>query len=160
VSNRALNALTAGVIVALLAVVVTSLLGGKTTTEDRAYALEERLRCPVCKSVSIAESPSETAASMRRVVAEQIAAGRSDAEIVDYFKDRYGQWVLLDPPMSGVTKWLWLLSLGAGGVGVGVLLLRARTKHPESTTLTEADREQVAVAMDLHQTRDNEDDEP
>jgi cytochrome c-type biogenesis protein CcmH len=160
VSNRAWNTLTASVIVALLAVVVTSLLGAKTTTEDRAYALEERLRCPVCKSVSIAESPSETAAGMRRVVAEQLAAGRSDAEIIDYFEDRYGQWVLLDPPMSGVTKWLWLLSLGAGGVGVGVLLIRARTKPPESAPVAEADREQVAVAMDLYQARENEDDDP
>lgn len=159
-SNRAWNILTAGVIVALLAVVVTSLLGAKTTTEDRAYALEERLRCPVCKSVSIADSPSETAASMRRVVAEQVAAGRTDAEIIDYFEDRYGQWVLLDPPMSGVTKWLWLLSLAAGGVGVGVLLTRARTKRPESTPMTEADREQVAAAMDLYQARENEDDDP
>lgn len=159
-SNRTWNTLTAGAIVALLAVVLTSLLGAKTTTEDRAYALEERLRCPTCKSVSIAESPSETAASMRRVVAEQIAAGRSDAEIIDYFKDRYGQWVLLDPPMSGVTKWLWLLSLTAGGVGVGVLLLRARTKSPDLTPVTEADREQVAAAMDLYQAHENEDEDP
>jgi cytochrome c-type biogenesis protein CcmH len=159
-SSRIANGLAAGVIIALLTLVLTSLLGAEATPEDRAYALEQRLRCPVCKSVSIAESPSETAASMRRVVAEQVAAGRSDEEVIGYFEDRYGGWVLLDPPMSGETRWLWLLSVGAGLTGLLVILLRAGREAPEPITFSETEREQLAIAMGDYRLRHTQDDEP
>ena len=102
-SSRVVRIGTLAATVLLLAVAVIGLLRGGPAPVDRAYELEQRLRCPVCKSVSIAESGSDTAVAMRQVVTEQIAAGRSDAEIVDYFRARYGDWVLLDPPARGST---------------------------------------------------------
>jgi cytochrome c-type biogenesis protein CcmH len=158
--SRIANMAAAVAIIALLAVALTGVLGAEPTPEDRAHALEQRLRCPVCKSVSIAESPSETAASMRRVVAEHVAAGASDEQVIDYFQDRYGRWVLLDPPTSGDTRWLWLLSLGAAGVGVGVLLLRRGTKSLNAAALTDAEREQLAAAMSHYERHHAQDDEP
>lgn len=154
------NTAAAGAIIVLLAVALAGVLGAEPTPEDRAHALEQRLRCPVCKSVSIAESPSATAASMRVVVAEQVAAGRSDEQIIDYFQDRYGRWVLLDPPMTGDTRWLWLLSLSAAGVGVGVLLLRRGTRSPSAAALTDAEREQLVAAMSHYELHHAQDDEP
>lgn len=158
--SRIANTAAAVAIIAILTVLLAGVLGAGATPEDRAHALEQRLRCPVCKSVSIAESPSETAASMRVVVAGQVAAGRSDEQIIDYFQERYGQWVLLDPPTNGVTRWLWLLSLGAAGVGVGVLLLRRGTTSPGAVGLTDAEREQLAAAMRHYRLHHAQDDEP
>ena len=85
-------------IIGLLAVTVVTLVSAGRPPTDRVQELAQQLRCPVCKSVSIAESPSDTATAMRQVVAEQVAAGRSDAEIIGYFRARYGDWVWLDPP--------------------------------------------------------------
>ena len=135
-----------GVLVALLAVVVTGLASGGGRPADRAYELEQRLRCPVCKSVSIAESMSDTAVAMRATVEEQIDAGRSDEEIIDYFVARYGQWVLMDPPVRGSTLALWLIPVGAAAVGV--LLLTMRRRRPEDVPeLSAEDRAQVAAAV-------------
>ena len=77
--ERAAQRLLAALIVALIAAAAVIMLTSGDEPRDRAYALEQRLRCPTCKTVSIAESPSETAAGMRRIVAQQVAAGRSDA---------------------------------------------------------------------------------
>jgi cytochrome c-type biogenesis protein CcmH len=120
----------------LLAVTVLMLLTATRPAPDRVQELSERLRCPVCKSVSIAESPSETATAMRQAVADQVAAGRTDEQIVDYFRARYGDWVLLDPPRRGTTLPLWLASLAAVGVGAAIVLARTR-RRPNANALDE-----------------------
>lgn len=147
------------VIVVLLTVVVVGLLSGTAAEPDRARALEQRLRCPVCQSVSIAESPSETAVSMRRIVAEQVAAGRSDEQIVNYFTDRYGAWILLDPPMEGRTLVLWLIPLVAAAGGVLVLVTRSRHPSHGPAELSGADRDRVQAALAEYRRR-NEEEEP
>ncbi|WP_216214737.1 cytochrome c-type biogenesis protein [Amycolatopsis aidingensis] len=143
---------TALAVLALLGAAVAGLLTGGPGARDRVYELEQRLRCPVCQSVSVAESPSESAEAMRAVVAEQVAAGRSDQQIIDYFRARYGDWVLLDPPASGATLPLWLLPAGALAGGAVVLFLRRRRPEPDDE-LTPAQREHVAHALDRARTR-------
>lgn len=149
-----------GFIIALLAVTAIGLLAGNPPDEDRAHALEQRLRCPTCKSVSIAESPSETAAGMRQIVAEQVADGRSDQQILKYFKDRYGQWVLLDPPARGQTLLLWVLPIVAGGAGIIVLVTRAKQSPSDPGELPEADRSRIQSALHEYRTQTQDDDEP
>lgn len=144
--SRAVNLGIAAAAVALLAVSAIGLLIGGTGDTDRGYELEQRLRCPVCTSVSIAESQSDTAVAMRVVVAEQIAAGRSDAEIIDYFRARYGDWVLIDPPVRGRTTLVWLLPAGAALVGLTAVLFRAR-RAPPPADLSPADRARVAAVL-------------
>lgn len=135
-----------GAIVALLGVVVAGLVLGTGRPTDRAYELEQRLRCPVCKSVSIAESMSDTAVAMRATVDEQIKAGRSDEEIIAWFTERYGEWVLLDPPAGGDTLPLWLIPLGVAAVAVVLVFTRRRPAH-EHGQLSDADRERVSEAV-------------
>jgi cytochrome c-type biogenesis protein CcmH len=87
-------------------------------SQARAVKLESELRCLVCQNQTIAESNAELAVDLRRQVREQIAAGRSDREIIDYMTARYGDFVLYRPPFKGTTLLLWagpavLLVLGA-----------------------------------------------
>lgn len=112
--------LAAGVALVLATVVVVGLVAGPTTRPDRVEAIGQSIRCPVCQAESIAASPSTTAREMMDVVREQVAAGRSDDEIRDYFVTRYGRWVLLDPGVDGQTVALWVLPLlvAAGGIVV------------------------------------------
>lgn len=138
--SRWLQLIVASAVVAMLAVAVTGLLAAPPGLRDRAYELEQRLRCPVCQSVSIAESPSETAQAMRDVVAEQVAAGRSDQEILDYFRARYGDWVLHDPPAAGATLLLWLLPAAGAAVGaVALIVMRRRAPPPEPDDAVDRD---------------------
>ncbi len=128
----------AGVVtVALAAVVVTGLIIGEDSEQDRVRALGTRIKCPVCQGESIAESPSETATAMMDIVGERVAAGQSDDQIIDYFTERYGDGILLDPPFAGRTLLLWLLPLFAVAGGVWMILGRRRTTapSPEESTI-------------------------
>ncbi|EYR64496.1 cytochrome C biosynthesis protein [Actinotalea ferrariae CF5-4] len=144
-------------LVAALAVVAWGVLNGSGSPVDRANALEERLRCPTCQSVSIADSPSETASAMREEVEQQVAAGRTDQEVFDYFRARYGDWVVLEPPASGVTLLLWLLPVAAVGVGLAVLATLPRRHVP---ALPEEERERVRRELDRVRPAVAEEDEP
>ena len=78
------------------------------TAEARARALMHESRCLVCQGESIAESGADLARDLRRLVREQVAAGRSDEQIRAYLKARYGDWILLRPPFDARTLVLWI----------------------------------------------------
>ena len=104
--------------------------------EARARDISAGLRCLVCRNESIDESNADLAGDMRVLVRERLVAGDSNAEVVDYIVDRYGEFVLLSPQTSGSNLLLWLagpLMLGAGLL-VGGLYLRRRAATPEDDT--------------------------
>src|SRR5690348_8075955 len=68
--------------------------------EARAHAVQRQLRCMVCQGQSIDESNAELAGDLRRLVREQIAAGKSDSEILEYLHARYGDVILMQPPVE------------------------------------------------------------
>lgn len=91
--------------------------------EARARALSQELRCLVCQNESIDSSNADLARDLRVLVRERLVAGDSDAEVKDYLVARYGDFVLLDPPLRPRTYALWfgpaiVLLLGATGVAV------------------------------------------
>lgn len=99
--------------------------------EPRIRALAQTLRCPVCQSESILESRSSTAAEMMAILREMVAAGRSDAEIVEFFRSRYGNFVMLAPPSSGAGSLIWGLP-GLLLLGGGIVLLRVLRRPGEA----------------------------
>ena len=133
----------AALTLALAAVVVVGLLSARPAEPDRARELAGRLRCPVCQGESVADSPSETAVAMNRLVAEQVDAGRSDAEILAFFRQRYGDWILLDPPARGRTLLVWALPAAALVVGLTAIVLSVRRGPPPE--LDERQRARVAA---------------
>ncbi|MEO0919003.1 MAG: cytochrome c-type biogenesis protein [Pseudomonadota bacterium] len=86
--------------------------------EDRARALSKEIRCLVCQNESIEDSRADLAKDLRILVRERLTAGDTDAEVMTYLTDRYGDFILLRPRFAGATIALWL----AGPV---VLLLGA-----------------------------------
>lgn len=118
--------------------------------EARARAISKELRCVVCQNQSIDDSDAPLARDLRLVVREQLSAGKSDAETMDYIVDRYGNFVLLRPPFEPATWALWLaplLILLAGGVGVGAYL-RGRQRHvPATADLTPDERARVDALL-------------
>lgn len=74
----------------------------------RVQGIASQLRCLVCQNQSIADSDADLAVDLRKQVIEQINAGRSDKEIIDYMVERYGDFVLYNPPFKASTIILWL----------------------------------------------------
>jgi cytochrome c-type biogenesis protein CcmH len=72
------------------------------------------LRCAVCQNQPVSESNAPLARDMRTIIREQLQAGKSRDEIVQYFVDRYGNYVLMKPPVTGPGALLWLLPLLIG----------------------------------------------
>ncbi|MDP8971094.1 MAG: cytochrome c-type biogenesis protein CcmH [Actinomycetota bacterium] len=136
------------VTLALAAVVGVGLLTAAPPPSDRAGAIASRLRCPVCQGVSVADSPSDTAQAMRARIDELIAAGATDEEVFRHFVERYGQWVLLQPPLDQRTVWLWLAPGVVAAAGIAVVVLAGRGRRATPTgRLTDAQRRVVAEAL-------------
>ena len=75
--------------------------------EARARAISEQLRCMVCQNESIDESQAPLAHDLRMLVRQRIMAGDSDAQIINFLVSRYGEFILLKPPLSWNTLALW-----------------------------------------------------
>ena len=102
--------------------------------EARAREISKGLRCLVCRNENIDDSNAELARDLRLLVRERITAGDSDAEVIAFVTDRYGEYVLLNP-LTGGSNWvLW----GAGPVmlilalGIGLTYLRRRSTATEA----------------------------
>jgi len=107
------------------------------STEQRIRQLEEKLRCLVCQNQSLADSNAELAGDLRKQVRDQVAAGRSDDEIVSYLVQRYGDFVLYEPPFKATTALLWVgpFLLFAAAVGFLLFAVRRRRNAPQEPAL-------------------------
>jgi cytochrome c-type biogenesis protein CcmH len=99
--------------------------------EARARVLFRDVRCLVCQNESIDDSDAELAQDLRRLVREQVQAGRTDAEIKGFLTDRYGEFVLMTPKFSAGNLLLWIGPFLVLAFGLGLLLLRMRNRVPE-----------------------------
>lgn len=124
--------------------------------QRRYVSLLRELRCMVCQNESLAESKAGLARDLRRAVHEQIAAGRSDAEILAYMSERYGDFVRYRPPVRPATYALWygppaLLLVGAATL-IGMTGRRNRRGGARARPLSEAEHRRAAALLD--ETRD------
>lgn len=103
---------------------------GSESLEAREAALAAQLRCVVCQNQTVAESQAPIAKDMRKEIANQLAQGRSDAQVVAFFEQRYGTFVRYTPPWRPSTWLLWCLPFLAvlGGLGLLWRTLRQRSQ--------------------------------
>ena len=97
--------------------------------EERARNLSLELRCLVCQNQSIDDSDAPFAQDLRRLIRRDIAAGKSDADIKDFLRQRYGDYVLLNPPLTGSTYMLWITPFAILALGVGIVAWQRRNRH-------------------------------
>jgi cytochrome c-type biogenesis protein CcmH len=97
-------------------------------SDDEVNAVAGKLFCPVCENIPLDVCGTQACIQWRELIREQLAQGRSSAEIQEYFVERYGDQVLAEPPkrgVNGVIYWLPLVML-FGGAGLLIRTLRAR----------------------------------
>jgi len=112
--------------------------------EALAREIGRELRCMVCQNQSIEDSDADLARDLRRIVRERVAAGDDRAAVLRFVHERYGDFILLRPPLNAVTALLWAMPVIALGGGVVFLLLRCRRATPDPAPLTEAERRRLA----------------
>jgi cytochrome c-type biogenesis protein CcmH len=118
--------------------------------DERVKALSAQLRCLVCQNQTIAESNAPLAADLRRLVREQLAAGRSEREVIDFMVARYGDFVLYRPPLNATTLLLWFgpaLLLAAGALTL-VLVLRRRRARGEERALSDEEHRRAQELLE------------
>ena len=117
--------------------------------EARARDISKGLRCLVCQNESIDDSGADLAHDIRVLVRERLVAGDSDQQVVDFLVRRYGDFVLLRPPMVPRT---WLLWFGPVAIlvigGAGALLLTRRRSRLAPPPLTEEERRRLDRLME------------
>lgn len=127
----------------------------------REAALAQQLRCVVCQNQTVAESQAPIAKDMRAEIAQQLAQGRSDEEVVAFFEQRYGTFVRYAPPWKASTWLLWCLPFVAL---IGGLLLLGRTlrqrQHALRSSLTPAQRLRAQAWLEQTQATDSTQERP
>lgn len=117
----------------LLGSVPASAGAGGYQTEDplepRVKSIATQLRCPVCQGETIYDSHSSVATEMKALIKEKLAEGKDDPEIIAFFVERYGEFVLMEPRKSGSFLVIWLFPALAILIGsaVAIFLLRRRS---------------------------------
>jgi cytochrome c-type biogenesis protein CcmH len=148
----------------LLVVLVANPLAAQppaTNVDDaRLYEIASQLRCVVCQNLSVADSPSEMAQQMRGIVRERLATGDSPEQVVQYFVDKYGEWILLKPRRTGFNWLVWLAPYVAVGAGLIVFTVAVRrwTRRPAPGTAAKpavdsAMRERIRRELDMESDR-------
>jgi cytochrome c-type biogenesis protein CcmH len=150
------------VLVVLALLLVTMPAGAQppaTNVDDpRVYEVGSQLRCVVCQNLSVADSPSEMAQQMRAIVRERLAAGDSPDQVIQYFVDKYGEWILLKPRRQGFNWLVWLAPAIAVVVGLGVfsLVVQRWTRRRARTApgpIDSAMRERIRRELELEGER-------
>jgi len=114
--------------------------------DQRVHDVASQLRCPICQGESVADSPSQLAQQMRGVIRQQLQSGKSEQEVIQYFRTSYGDQIVWLPPWQGFTLLAWLVPIGlllAGIILLFFVLRDWRALAPASSTA--ADPELASV---------------
>jgi cytochrome c-type biogenesis protein CcmH len=116
--------------------------------EKRTAALAAELRCLVCQNQTLADSNAPLAVDLRNQIREQLTAGKSEQDVLDFMVARYGEFVLYRPPLKASTLALWagpFILLIAGAFLLYRLIARRRVPEPQ---LSEAERARAAKLLE------------
>ncbi len=121
--------------------------------EETVRQIAAQLRCVVCQNLSVADSPSEMANQMRGIIRERLQGGDTAEQVMAYFVDKYGEWILLSPRPRGFNLLVWTLPFAGIGGGLLVILMLTRRwsrrtrERPVAEPVDPATRERIRREM-------------
>src|SRR5262245_10113753 len=116
--------------------------------EKRTAALAHELRCLVCQNQTLADSNAPLAVDLRNQIREQLAAGKSEQDVLDFMVARYGDFVLYRPPLKAATLALWIGPFAFLVLGVWLLARRLARRRAAEPELSGAERERAAKLLE------------
>lgn len=127
--------------------------------KERSEAISKTLRCVVCQNQPISDSNADLAASMREVVEARVRQGDSDEEVRLFMQERYGDFVLMKPPLKPYTLALWfgpVVLLVIGGVWYVMTVSKRKTtlSTEEDNELTQAEKARLDAVLNLESKKD------
>ena len=116
--------------------------------EKRVTGLAHELRCLVCQNQTIADSNAPLAVDLRNQIREQLAAGKSESDVMEFMVARYGDFVLYRPPLKASTVLLWAGPFVFLLLGTFLLYRRVTRRRAPDPQLSEADRARAAKLLE------------
>lgn len=86
-----------------------ALLSANPELQTQIRDIADKLRCPICQGLSVKESESQISLSMRYKIGELLQQGHDEQGVLNYFEQRYGEWIFREPKKDGINLWLWWL---------------------------------------------------
>ncbi len=114
------------------------------TLDQRTHDVASQLKCPICQGESVADSPSALAQQMRGVIRQQLQAGKSEQEVIQYFQNSYGNSIVWSPPWQGFTLLAWLAPIGLLLAGLVLLFFILRDWQTSSALSSTANEVELA----------------
>jgi len=125
-----------------------SALAQNPETEKRVAALANELRCLVCQNQTLADSNAPLAVDLRNQIREQLTAGKSEQDVMDFMVARYGDFVLYRPPLKATTLALWIGPFVFLVAGMWLLARRLARRRPAEPELSDAERARAAKLLE------------
>ncbi len=126
------------------------------TLDQHVQRLGAQLKCPVCQGESVADSPSDRAQQIRAIIRQQIQAGQSDQQIIQYFSDRYGEQIVWSPPWWGFSLLAWLVPIALLLGGLVLIFFTLRDWRMPVSSITSDAIEQGRTAKSGDHEEDTE----
>ena len=132
----------------LLAFLSLAAFAADPDLDKRVTGLAHELRCLVCQNQTIADSNAPLALDLRNQIREQLQAGKSEQDVIDFMVARYGDFVLYRPPLKATTVLLWIGPFLFLVLGLGLLIRRVTRRAAPAPQLSEADRARAAKLLE------------
>lgn len=145
--GRLVSWLALGAVLTVALIIGARTGGPPPTPAQRAHALETQIRCPTCRSQSMANSDAPAAVAGRDLILSMVKAGQSDGAIRAYFVSKYTEDIMLDPPHKGISALVWIVPFVAVVAAVAGLVLAFRRWKPRRRHATDEDRAIVEKAL-------------
>ncbi len=139
--------LAALVLVAVIALSVGGQSKGPQTAAQRAESISSRVKCPTCQGLSVSQSRTGIAIAIHEEINRQVSLGKSDAEVIGYISQKYGDGLLINPPASGAGAVVWVAPIAFFIVAFTALAMAFRRwKNTAGRTVDDADMQAVQRA--------------
>ena len=136
------------VLLVMMIVIPVLASGQETDLDKRVNELAVELRCLVCQNQTLADSNAPLAVDLRNQIREQLKAGKSEQDVVDFMVARYGDFVLYRPPLKATTVALWAGPFAILVFGAWLLIRRIRRRPAAEPELSEAERARAAKLLE------------
>ncbi|HEX6321833.1 MAG TPA: cytochrome c-type biogenesis protein [Burkholderiales bacterium] len=132
----------------LLLLASSAMAADDAALDERTKDLAHELRCLVCQNQTIADSNAPLAVDLRNEIRSQLAAGKSERDVIEFMVARYGDFVLYRPPFKAATLALWLGPFVLLAIGALIFWRRVARRRPQEARLSEAERAQAARLLE------------